>query len=97
MDGWEWWNQVRTLCEHSSRLGCVLDVPRTLPGAKSVARWKGEPVKAVNVPTSIFVINKRGYPTLSKPHQEFVTTFFQQGVQVGWFTGWGLVAIVEKP
>merc|ERR1740131_567573 len=31
-------------------------------------RWVGEPVKTVRGPTSIFLLNKKGYPVLSKQH-----------------------------
>lgn len=34
------------------------------------------------VPTSIFQTNKRGYPALSKRHQEFLGECFRRGVQV---------------
>lgn len=39
------------------------------------------PPRAVLVPTAIFMTNKRGYPTLSKRHQEFLTDCFRRGVQ----------------
>jgi protein arginine N-methyltransferase 5 len=82
LDWWELWNQVRSLCGHSPKLGVVLDVPAALPPEEEVMRWHGEPVKAVMVPTSVFQTNKRGFPALSRAHQELLTTFFQQGVQV---------------
>lgn len=53
------------------------DVPRL----EEVLRWHGEPVKALLLPTSAFLTNRRGYPTLSKAHQELLTRFFQMGVQ----------------
>ncbi len=43
--------------------------------------------RAVVVPTSIFMTNRRGYPTLSRRHQDFLGEMFQRGVQVGW-GGW---------
>lgn len=45
-------------------------------------RWCGEPLKAVIVPTSVFSTNKRGYPVLSKAHQELLATVFKWNVQV---------------
>ena len=45
--------------------------------------WAGEPVKAVMVPTSLFLTNKRGFPTLSRAHQALLASFFRLGVQVG--------------
>lgn len=34
--------------------------------------WLAEPVKAVIVPAEIFVLNSKGYPVLTKPHQKFI-------------------------
>ena len=48
----------------------------------SPPRWKGEPVKAILLPTTTFTSNKRGYPVLSKRHQELIATFFRLRVQV---------------
>ncbi|GAB4821351.1 hypothetical protein N2152v2_008397 [Parachlorella kessleri] len=81
-DPWEWWNQMRFLCEHSTRLGAVLELGADLPPTEDLARWHGEPVKAVVVPTSVFMTNRRGYPTLSRRHQDFLSDMFQRGVQV---------------
>lgn len=205
-DPWEWWNQMRFLCHHNSRLGVVLELGADLPATEDLQRWRGEPLKwagrggggsragapwhwasvlagtrpavaqrcglahptrgrchacvtlarcpraagmgvrdrgcavpqqraphrcthrfsdgpdgaafasradvpcyvpgtctaawssdraharprcsrAVLVPTSIFMTNKRGYPTLSKRHQEFLTDCFRRGVQVGGAAG----------
>lgn len=81
-DPWEWWNQVRLLCNHSTRLGVLLELGADLPPVENLHRWRGEPLKAVVVPTSVFMTNRRGYPTLSKRHQEFLGDCFQRGVQV---------------
>ncbi|EFN58275.1 hypothetical protein CHLNCDRAFT_142244 [Chlorella variabilis] len=81
-DPWEWWNQLRFLCHHNTRLGVVLELGADLPSEGSLLRWRGEPLKAVLVPTSIFQTNKRGYPALSKRHQEFLGECFRRGVQV---------------
>lgn len=34
------------------------------------------------LPTSVFQTNKRGFPTLSKPHQDLLLLFFRHNVQV---------------
>ncbi|EIE25124.1 protein arginine N-methyltransferase 5 [Coccomyxa subellipsoidea C-169] len=80
-DSWERWNQVRCLTWHNAKLGVVLDVPAVLPPKEEIVRWYGEPVKALMLPTSVFLNNKRGYPTLTKAHQEMLLTFFAHGVQ----------------
>ncbi len=48
-----------------------------------VQRWLGEPVKAVLLHTSCYTRNKKGFPVLSKAHQELMTSMFQHNVQVG--------------
>ena len=44
-DPWEWWSQLRFLCEHSTRLGVLLELGPDLPSSESLARWRGEPLK----------------------------------------------------
>ena len=80
-DPWRAWNEVRCLCNHSTKLGALLEVQPEVPRLEEVLRWHGEPVKALLLPTSTFLTNRRGYPTLSKAHQELLTRFFQLGVQ----------------
>ena len=36
----------------------------------------------LSIPTSIFLINKKGYPVLSKQHQNFVRKFINLDIQV---------------
>ncbi len=55
----------------------ALELTADLPGEKALKRWLGEPVKAVILPTSIFLTNKLGYPTLSKKHQAFLCRLFR--------------------
>ena len=52
----------------SDRLHCVcvcsyfaaLELSAVLPSEEEIKRWCGEPIKAVLIPTSIFLVNKRG-------------------------------------
>uniref|UniRef100_A0A1D1ZXU6 PRMT5 TIM barrel domain-containing protein n=1 Tax=Auxenochlorella protothecoides TaxID=3075 RepID=A0A1D1ZXU6_AUXPR len=81
-DAWEEWNTLRFACAHSTRLGAVLEVGAQLPSEASLARWSGENVKAIVVPTHAFTTNKRGYPVLPKKHQAFLTSMLKLGVQV---------------
>jgi protein arginine N-methyltransferase 5 len=60
----------------------LLEVQPEVPNLDEVLKWHGEPVKALLLPTAVFLTNKRGYPTLSKAHQELLIRFFQMGVQV---------------
>jgi hypothetical protein len=81
LDPWEAWNTLRTLTEYNPQVSVVLEVTETLPSAAVQAKWLGEPVKAAILPTSIFVNNKKGYPTLRKEHQHFVQQMFLHKVQ----------------
>ncbi len=81
-DSWEWWNTFRTLCEHHGQLSVALDITASLPSPSSLKRWIGEPLRAAIVHTSAFLTNKRGYPCLSKRHQNFITTLFNHSVQI---------------
>ena len=82
LDPWAMWTRLRTLCEHQSQLGLLLTVPASLPEDQTWRSWAGEPVRALLLPTSVFLTNKRGFPTLSKPHQALLGAFFDLGVQV---------------
>lgn len=81
-DSWHRWEQLQALCGHHSKLGVILEVGENLPPPAEIQRWLGEPLRAVALPTSVFLTNKRGYPTLSKPHQDLLLLFFRHGVQV---------------
>ena len=64
------------------QVGVVLEMPASLPAAEHVQRWFAEPVKALLLPTSVFVTNRKGFPTLPKSHQTLLLQFFGFGVQV---------------
>ncbi|KVH91541.1 Protein arginine N-methyltransferase [Cynara cardunculus var. scolymus] len=81
-DSWELWNSFRVLCEHHSQLSIALDVLSSLPSANSIGRWFGEPVKAAIVHTDTFITNARGYPCLSKRHQNLLSRFFYYSIQI---------------
>ncbi len=81
-DTWQWWHHVRALCGHSTKLGVLLVVPITLTDASTVDRWLGEPVKAVLLPTAAFLTNRKGFPVLSRPHQDLLAKVCQHGIQV---------------
>jgi protein arginine N-methyltransferase 5 len=81
-DTWHWWNTLRTLCDSNKKIGLVLELSADLPPAEVVDRWCGEPVKALVLPTNIFVSNKKGFPVLSRAHQIVVKKFFKLSVQL---------------
>lgn len=81
--GWEVWNYFRLLCDHSSRLHVALELTADLPSSdRELERWFAEPVRAVIIPTDIFLTNKQGFPVLSKRHKVFLLQLFKYRVQV---------------
>ncbi|GFO27083.1 protein arginine N-methyltransferase 5 [Plakobranchus ocellatus] len=81
-DTWQWWDKFRSLCDSNKRLGVALELTPDLPSPGVIERWLSEPVKAVVVPTSLFLTNKKGYPVLSKAHQAVIKSLFKLEVQV---------------
>ena len=45
-------------------------------------RWLGEPVRAVVIPTKLFLLNKSGFPVLPRLHQRIVHAFYAHKVQI---------------
>ncbi|KAH3763290.1 protein arginine N-methyltransferase 1.5 [Pelomyxa schiedti] len=81
-DTWEWWNHIRTRCDHHTNLSVVLEVTGDLPSEEHLSRWCGEPVKALIIPTSVFMRNAKGFPVLDQRHQRFLMSMFDHDVQV---------------
>ncbi|XP_031374612.1 protein arginine N-methyltransferase 1.5 isoform X2 [Punica granatum] len=81
-DSWELWNSFRLLCEHHSQLSVALDISSSLPSPNSLCRWFGEPLRVAILNTDCFLTNTRGYPCLSKRHQNLVTGFFNHSIQI---------------
>jgi type II protein arginine methyltransferase len=70
-DGWELWDSLRFLTGHHSKLFVALEITEDLPDDMNVIRlWAAEPLKAIILPTRIFLENKNGYPVLPKQHQD---------------------------
>lgn len=64
---WAAWDRLRTLCEMAPSVGVALELGPDLPDSnEELERWCGEPVRAVLLPTSAFLLNKKGFPTLSR-------------------------------
>ena len=82
VDSWEWWNQIRNLCDNHRKLAPVLELNcKNIKNDLIMKRWLGEPLKALIIPTNIFMTNKRGYPVLSKETQNVLQKFFKMNVQ----------------
>lgn len=69
-DTWQWWNKFRKLCNYHTRIGLALEITSDLP--TQLERWPGEPVRIIYLSTSVFLTNKKGFPVLSRPHQQIV-------------------------
>jgi protein arginine N-methyltransferase 5 len=76
-DTWEWWNKFRNLCGNDRKISVVLEVGAKLPSESVRNRWLGESVRGLTIPTSTFVVNQRGFPVLTRAHQEFLRCFFK--------------------
>jgi protein arginine N-methyltransferase 5 len=81
-DTWKIWNRIRCMCEYHPRIFAALELTADLPSSSQLERWMGEPVKAIIIPTSVFITNKKGYPTLSQRHQRFLSSMFQFKVRL---------------
>lgn len=75
-DPWEAFNKLRLLCNSDSRLSVALELTERLPDLNIFKRWLGEPVKAVILPTSIFISDKFGRPRLPKLYRWFLDEIF---------------------
>ncbi|XP_077982145.1 protein arginine N-methyltransferase 5-like [Glandiceps talaboti] len=81
-DTWEWWNSLRTVCDSHKKLSLALEVSIDLPSKEVIDRWLGEPIKCAILPTTVFLTNKKGYPVLSKAHQQLVIRLHKLDVQM---------------
>lgn len=78
-DTWQWWNKFRRMCNSHGRIGLALEITSNLP--PQLERWSGEPIRVVFLSTSIFLTNKKGFPVLSRPHQQIVSKLLRLNCQ----------------
>ncbi|KAG8180355.1 hypothetical protein JTE90_016386 [Oedothorax gibbosus] len=81
-DTWEWWNKFRTICNTEKKVGLALELSADLPSYCEIERWLGEPIRCVFVRTSLFSTNKKGFPVLSRAHQNLLRKMFKLDIQV---------------
>lgn len=55
-----------------------LKFPSKLPALDVQTRWFAEPVRILHIPASAFVPNAKGYPVLSKSHQNLIYRYMKQ-------------------
>jgi len=79
---WDWWNRFRLVAGSHNKINLCLGITETCPSDTEVQRWLGEPVKTVRLATSMFLLNKKGYPVLSKPHQSLIRRFVNLDIQI---------------
>ncbi|KAF9437106.1 hypothetical protein BGZ76_001979 [Entomortierella beljakovae] len=77
MKSWERWNAIHNMTGSQSKLGVALELSTTLPTDEVLQRWFAEPIKAVIIPEEVFLTNNKGYPVLSKRHQQVVRKFLR--------------------
>ena len=83
VDGWESWDNLRHLVGHHPRLSVALEICEDLPDSLDHVRlWLAEPLKAIILPTRLFVENKKGYPVLPKQHQTLLSVLLQSKLHV---------------
>ncbi|XP_011314084.1 protein arginine N-methyltransferase 5 [Fopius arisanus] len=78
---WEWWNGFRNVCDTDRKLRVALVFSADLPDEAEIQRWIGEPVRALIIPTSLFLTNRKGFPVLSKAHQSVIHRFSSLNVR----------------
>jgi len=71
---WEIYNSFRMNLTKTNGFGVFLEFSEDLPD--SMNRWFGETIKAVALPTEIFVSNEKNLPILIKAHQDLVIKLF---------------------
>ncbi|XP_022115769.1 protein arginine N-methyltransferase 5 [Pieris rapae] len=79
---WYWWSRFHQNMNWDKRVGVVLEISADLPSNDIIKRWLGEPVKAIILPTHVFHNNKKGYPVLSRAHQQLVVNMVERDAQV---------------
>ncbi|KAI9340275.1 PRMT5 arginine-N-methyltransferase-domain-containing protein [Obelidium mucronatum] len=80
--GWQQWNTIRSLANHSSKLLLAIEFTSVASEEETtVNRWMAEPVRLVVLPSSVFLTNKKNYPVLSKRHQAWLHRLMDLSVQ----------------
>jgi len=79
---WHWWNNFRCIANYEKKLNLALELTADLPNQAAIDRWLGEPIKCLIIPTHLFMSNKRGFPVLSKSHQNVIHQFSRLKTQI---------------
>ena len=74
---WQVWNTVQTLTNYNPRLSVALQIPKELPSTELIRQWFAEPVRVLLCSSEVFLSNNKGYPVLSKAHQQLLNSFMK--------------------
>eukprot|EP00658_Telonema_sp_P-2_P036974 TRINITY_DN26643_c0_g1_i3.p1 TRINITY_DN26643_c0_g1~~TRINITY_DN26643_c0_g1_i3.p1 ORF type:complete len:489 (-),score=98.64 TRINITY_DN26643_c0_g1_i3:169-1635(-) len=80
-DPWETWVKLRSMCDNHPRLHVVIELTPNCPQPTVLQRWLGEALKAVIIPSDIFLTNAQGFPVLGKRYQKWLWLLLQRKVQ----------------
>lgn len=72
---WDMWNSIRTSVDYNDRLKLSLALAKGSIPLEVVYRWYSEPVSCLLMSSSVFLINNKGYPVLSKSNQRILEIF----------------------
>ena len=81
---WISWNNLITAVDMHQRVGIALEIAREedIESVDDFKRWLSEPVKAIIIKLSQFVINNKGFPVLCRKHQEILRLFMKSKLHV---------------
>jgi len=72
---WDMWNSIRITVDYNPRLKVSLAIPKAGIPINVVERWFAEPVSVLLMSSSIFILNNKGYPVLTKANQSLMHHF----------------------
>lgn len=81
-DPWQRWNTLRVLCGHARALSPAVIITPDLPSKEVLDVWTGEPIRCGILPVESFTTDRKGRPTLSAAHRNFVTELFRLRAQL---------------
>ena len=69
--------ELKHLVEHSVFLSVMIVLGSDLPDRRIIDRFFGEKIYAVQLSTNAFLSNAKGFPVLSKVHQQICKQFMR--------------------
>lgn len=79
---WQVWNTIQSLTNYHPRISVALQIPKALPSKELVKQWFAEPIRILVCSADIFLSNNKGFPVLSKAHQQLLNNFMKVGPRV---------------